>query len=109
MYVLFNVILPVFLVIGTGYLSIWRQWLSAKSIDSLTNFAQNFAIPCLLFYAIAKIEISEHFNLWLLLSFYISALTCFTIGFLAAHFILSVAKKKRSALDLVVYFQIHYY
>ena len=25
MYVLFNVILPVFLVIGTGYLSIWRQ------------------------------------------------------------------------------------
>ena len=94
MYVLFNVILPVFLVIGTGYLSIWRQWLSAKSIDSLTNFAQNFAIPCLLFYAIAKIEISEHFNLWLLLSFYISALTCFTIGFLAANFYFKRSKKE---------------
>ena len=94
MYVLFNVILPVFLVIGTGYLSIWRQWLSAKSIDSLTSFAQNFAIPCLLFYAIAKIEISEHFNLWLLLSFYISALTCFTIGFLAAHFYFKRSKEE---------------
>ena len=64
--VLLNVILPVFLVIGIGYISVWRNWLSTENITSLTRFAQNFAIPCLLFYAIAKIEISENFNLPLL-------------------------------------------
>ena len=62
MEVFLKVILPVFLVIGTGYLSVWYKWLNAENIDSLTSFAQNFAIPCLLFYAIAKIEIGEYFD-----------------------------------------------
>ncbi len=84
--VLLNVILPVFLVIGIGYISVWRHWLSTENITSLTRFAQNFAIPCLLFYAIAKIEISENFNLRLLFSFYFGALICFIIGFIAAYF-----------------------
>ena len=83
--VLLNVILPVFLVIGIGYISVWRNWLSTENITSLTRFAQNFAIPCLLFYAIAKIEISENFNLRLLFSFYFGALICFIIGFIAAE------------------------
>ena len=82
MEVFVKVILPVFLVVGTGYLSVWHKWLNAKNIDSLTTFAQNFAIPCLLFYAIAKIEMGEYFNFWLLVSFYISALACFIIGFI---------------------------
>ena len=86
MEVLLNVILPVFLVIGIGYISVWRHWLSTENINSLTRFAQNFAIPCLLFYAIAKIEISENFSLRLLFSFYFGALFCFIIGFIAAYF-----------------------
>ena len=85
MEVFVKVILPVFLVVGTGYLSVWHKWFNAKNIDSLTTFAQNFAIPCLLFYAIAKIEIGEYFNLRLLVSFYLGALACFIIGFLAAY------------------------
>ena len=86
MEVFLKVILPVFLVIGTGYISVWCKWLNTKNIDSLTSFAQNFALPCLLFYAIAKIEIGEYFNLRLLVSFDIGALACFVIGFLAAYF-----------------------
>ena len=86
MEVFFKVILPVFFVIGIGYLSVWLKWLNEKNIDGLTTIAQNFAIPCLLFYAIAKIEIGEYFNFRLLLSFYLGALTCFIIGFLAAYF-----------------------
>ena len=84
--VFLNVILPVFLVIGLGYISIWRQWLSTENISSLTRFAQNFGIPCLLFHAIAKIEISENFSVRLLFSFYFGALICFIIGFIAAYF-----------------------
>ena len=85
MEVFVKVILPVFLVVRTGYLSVWHKWLIAKNIDSLTTFAKNFAIPCLVFYAIAKIEIGEYFNLWLLVSFYLGALACFIIGFLPAY------------------------
>ena len=46
--VLLNVILPVFLVIGIGYISVWRHWLSTENINSLTRFAQNFAIPAVI-------------------------------------------------------------
>ncbi len=86
MEVFLKVILPVFLVVGAGYISVWRKWLNSKNIDSLTSFAQNFAIPCLLFYALSKIEIGEYFNFWLLISFYFGALTCYIIGFIVAHF-----------------------
>ena len=104
MEVFLKVILPVFLVIGTGYLSVWRKWLNAKTIDILTTFAQNFAIPCLLFYAIAKIEISEYFNFRLLLSFYLGALTCFIIGLLAAYFYLNRDKEESVCIGFTCLF-----
>jgi len=104
MEVFLKVILPVFLVIGAGYLSVWRKWLNAKNIDSLTTFAQNFAIPCLLFYAIAKIEIGEHFNLRLLVSFYLGALICFIIGFLAAYFYFNRDKEESICIGFTCLF-----
>ena len=104
MEVFLKVILPVFLVIGTGYLSVWYKWLNAKNIDSLTSFAQNFAIPCLLFYAIAKIEIGEYFNLRLLVSFYLGALACFIIGFLAAYFYFNRDKEESICIGFTCLF-----
>ena len=104
MEVFLKVILPVFLVIGTGYLSAWHKWLSAKNIDSLTTFAQNFAIPCLLFYAIAKIEIGEYFKLRMLVSFYIGALACFIIGFLAAYFYFNRDKEESICIGFTCLF-----
>ena len=52
---------------------------SDAGVDGLMKFTQNFAIPCLLFDAIANLDLSAHFDLALLGSFYTGA----TIGFLA--------------------------
>ena len=49
MQALLDVILPVFLVTGFGYLAAWRGYLSDAAVDGLVKFTQNFAIPCLLF------------------------------------------------------------
>ncbi|MDB4112329.1 AEC family transporter, partial [Yoonia sp.] len=46
---LIDVILPVFLVIGFGYLAVWKGYFSDAGVDGLMKFTQNFAIPCLLF------------------------------------------------------------
>lgn len=46
---LFDVILPVFLIIGFGYLVAWRKMFSEVGVDGLMRFAQNFAVPVLLF------------------------------------------------------------
>jgi malonate transporter and related proteins len=46
---LLDVILPVFLVIGFGYAAARAGLIEDAAVDGLMRFAQNFAVPCLLF------------------------------------------------------------
>ena len=87
MQALLDVILPVFGVIGMGYLAVRLGYFKDSSVDGLMNFTQNFAIPCLLFSAIAKLDLAESFDPWVLLSFYTGAATGFVAGLLGARFI----------------------
>jgi len=82
---LIDVILPVFLVIGAGYTATRAQYFNASQIDALMRFTQSFAIPCLLFRAIASLDLSAGFDPHLLLSFYSGAAICFMLGILGAR------------------------
>ena len=62
MQTLLDVILPVFLVIGFGYVAVWKFAFPIAGIDGLMKFAQSFAIPCLLFQAIANIDLQSSFD-----------------------------------------------
>jgi predicted permease len=84
---LLDVILPVFLVIGIGYAAVRGGFFSDEAIDGLTRFSQNFAIPCLLFSAIATLDLSAVFQPALLISFYTGASVGFTAGFLGARYL----------------------
>jgi predicted permease len=85
MQTLLDVILPVFLVIGFGYLAVWKLYFPLSGIDGLMRFAQGFAIPCLLFKAIAEIDLASSFDLRLLASFYTGATLCFFAGLFGAR------------------------
>ncbi|MEX3314974.1 AEC family transporter [Sulfitobacter sp. PS-8MA] len=85
MQTLLDVILPVFLVIGFGYVAAWRGLFPVSGIDGVTKFTQNFAIPCLLFQAIANIDLSSSYDPRLLISFYAGAGLCFALGILGAR------------------------
>ncbi|MEM8631085.1 MAG: AEC family transporter [Pseudomonadota bacterium] len=87
MQVLFEVTLPVFLVIGFGYLAVWRGMFSASGVDGLMKFTQNFAIPCLLFRAISGLDLGQSFDWQLLLSFYTGSAVCFVLGIAGARLI----------------------
>lgn len=82
---LFDVILPVFLVIGFGYIVAWRGLFSEAGVDGVMRFAQNFAVPVLLFQAIAKLNLSTEFNLPMLFSFYAGAFISFAVGAFGAR------------------------
>lgn len=82
---LLEVILPVFLVIGFGYLAVWRNWFSEAGLEGLLKFTQNFAIPCLLFSAIATLDLGASFDWPLLLSFYTGAISGFVAGVAGAR------------------------
>lgn len=90
-----EIILPVFLIVAFGYLATWRSLISTEAIDGLMRFTQNFAIPCLLFSAIAKIDLSS-FNFPLWFSYYAGAFAVYFAAKWAAQIFL-----KRDAPDSI--------
>ncbi len=87
MIILLSVILPVFIVLAFGYVLAWRGVIKPEGIDGLMKFAQGFAIPCLLFLAIARLDIAQTFDPALLGSFYAGALIGFLVGLTGARFL----------------------
>ena len=85
MSILLQVILPVFLVVGFGYLAVWRKWFSDAGVGALMAFTQNFAIPCLLFRAISTLDLGQTFQPGLLGSFYIGAIAVFGLCLFGAR------------------------
>ncbi|MEM9435784.1 MAG: AEC family transporter [Pseudomonadota bacterium] len=84
---LLEVILPVFIVLGAGYLSVRTGYFSDKAVDTLTLFAQRFAIPVLLFRAIAGLDLGQALQPALLISFYVGALSGFAAGLFGARYL----------------------
>lgn len=82
---LLTVILPVFLVIGFGYIAVKREIFPVSGVEGMVLFTQKFAIPCLLFYAIAHLELGVYFEPYLLLTYFLPALTMFSIGTFGAR------------------------
>ncbi|MDT0684264.1 AEC family transporter [Roseicyclus sp. F158] len=82
---LIGVVLPVFLVIGFGFAAARFGKISEGAVDGLMRFAQNFALPCLLFRAISDLDLQAGFNLPLLASFYAGALAGFVVGIAGAR------------------------
>ncbi len=93
---LLNVILPVFLVIGFGYAAARAGLFAESAVDGLMRFAQNFAVPCLLFKSIATLDLTAAYDLRLFASFYAGALTGFAAGYFGARHLFG-----RSAVDAV--------
>ena len=85
MQALLDVILPVFLVIGLGYGAARLGKLSESAVDGVMAFAQNFAVPVLLFRAISRIDLAADMSLPLFASFYIGAFAGFALAFIGAR------------------------
>ncbi len=82
---LIDVILPVFIVIGAGYATTRAGFFSFSHIDGIMRFTQGFAIPCLLFSAIANLDLQTGFDPKVLVSFYTGSASCFILGIIGAR------------------------
>lgn len=87
MQALLDVILPVFMIIGFGYVAVWRGWFSQSGVEGLMTFVQSFAVPCLLFVAISRLDLGQYFEWRMLLSFYAGAMSGFVLGMLGGRFL----------------------
>ncbi|ADO43537.1 AEC family transporter [Ketogulonicigenium vulgare] len=85
MLAIIDVILPVFLVLGAGYLVAWRGGMSETAVAGLMKFAQGFALPCILFRGISQLDLAHSFSPSLVVSFYVPATVCFFVGIAGAR------------------------
>ena len=81
-----QIVLPVFLVIGTGYVAAYLKVFTSEQAGSLMRFATQIAIPCLLFLAISRLDLQAEFQLSVLAPFFIGALASFAMTSLGAWF-----------------------
>ncbi len=85
MQALLDVILPVFLILGAGYAAARTGLFDDAGVDALMRFAQNFAVPCLLFRGVARLDLSGAYDPGLMAAFYLGVLACYVTGYLGAR------------------------
>ncbi|MDJ0614873.1 MAG: AEC family transporter [Rhizobiaceae bacterium] len=80
-------ILPVFLILGSGYLLARLKYLPDSVADALNTYALKLGVPVLLFLAMFRLDFSTAFNAGMLVSFYTGAFTCFIAGIVLSRII----------------------
>lgn len=101
---LINIVLPVFIVIGAGYLATRLGFMQDEGNDTLTFFAQNIAIPCLLFLAIWRLDLAISFDWRILVAYYAPVTICFALGGLIAHYAFGRKPGEAVAVGFVAFF-----
>lgn len=83
------IVLPVFLVVATGYGLVRAKFFPDAGIDYLVRFTTGLAVPCLLFTAMYELELGSAMRATHLLSFYGASLICFVTAGLVSRFVLA--------------------
>lgn len=81
------IVLPVFLVVGTGYVVVRTGYLGADLSDHLNNYAVRLAVPVLLFDSMYRVDFQQAFHPRMLAAFYVGAFAAFFIAVLLARVI----------------------
>lgn len=87
LFAIFDVVAPVFLVIGAGYLVVSRGLFADQMVDGLMKFAIQFAIPCLLFRATSTMDLGTAYDWRLMGAFYLGSTLSFVIATLVSRFV----------------------
>jgi len=77
---IFDIVAPVFFVIGVGYLAVARGLFADTLVDGLMKFAIQFAVPCLLFRATSTMDLATAYDWRLMSGFYVGSTTSFAVA-----------------------------
>lgn len=72
-----TIVIPVFLILGAGYISVRLGYLNGGISENLNAFAVKFAVPVLLFKAMLKLDLVYAVHVGMLTSFYVGAVFSF--------------------------------
>lgn len=101
MQALFDIVLPVFAIVASGYLCGYKNLLGPESSEALNAFVYWVALPTLLFNAMANVDLAQVYNLPFMAGFTLAlAVTWALTGLLGRHvFRLSAAESALHGLN----------
>ena len=74
---LLTIVVPVFLIVGAGYLSVKTGFIPETLIDGVVRYAVSFAVPCLLFLSMTRIDLATAVSAQVLLAYFLAGNACF--------------------------------
>lgn len=80
MHVFLDIVVPVFGLVGLGYLAAWSGLFGGGRLKGLTFFAFGFAIPALLFRSMARMQLDGAIAWPFLLTYFLGAFAVFALG-----------------------------
>ncbi|MEM9060343.1 MAG: AEC family transporter [Pseudomonadota bacterium] len=97
---LLEIVVPVFVLICAGYLSVFSKFLTDGIMDALIKFQVSIAVPVLLFNAMFHTDLSTSLNVYAMIGFFGSG----TVAFFAAIFLSRAIWKRRPGEAVAVGF-----
>ena len=79
-----NVIAPVFILIGLGFVAVRMKLYPQAGVGGLIAYVNNFATPCLLFRAMIDVDFGTAFNPAIIGPFYAGAVSVLALGAIGA-------------------------
>ena len=83
--IILDIVAPVFIVIGTGYLAVRGGLFRDEFVDGLMRFAIQFAVPCLLFRATSTMDLGTAYDWRVMGAFYLGSTASFAAASLLAR------------------------
>jgi predicted permease len=77
---LFQIVIPVFLVVGAGYITVRTRVFADAFVDGLVRYGVGIAVPCLLFLGMVRTDLAASVSLPALVSFFAAGTACFLVG-----------------------------
>ena len=100
LFTLLEIVVPVFLLIGAGYFSVWTKFLTSGIMDALIKFQVSIAVPVLLFNSMYHTDLATSLNIFAMIGFFGSG----TIAFFAAILLSRLVWKRRPGEAVAVGF-----
>lgn len=101
---IFDIVAPVFLVIGAGFLAVRYRLFADAFVDALMKFAIQFAVPCLLFRATSTMDLGTAYDWRSMTAFYLGATASFGIATLMSRGLFSRAPGESVAIGFSALF-----
>lgn len=74
---LLTIVVPVFLIVAAGWVAVRTRYFPETLIDGVVRYAVTYAVPCLLFLSMTRIDLATAISPGALIAFFVAGNACF--------------------------------